>query len=74
MKIVFTSSHKTYPKENTKNYTPNSYVLVLLTSDLIFFFLLTIWDGCSIVISYMKEKLQLTPLKIIVVYGLCTIF
>jgi len=28
MKIVFTSSYKTFSKENTKNYTPNSYVLV----------------------------------------------
>jgi len=27
MKIVFTSSYKTFFKENTKNNTPNSYVL-----------------------------------------------
>jgi len=32
MKIVFTSSHEIYFKENTKNYNPNSYVLVLLIS------------------------------------------
>ena len=37
MKIVFTSSHETYSKENTKNYTPNSYVLVFVMCDLIFF-------------------------------------
>jgi hypothetical protein len=30
MKIVFTSYHETYSKENTKNYIPNSYVLVFL--------------------------------------------
>jgi len=30
MKIVFASSDKTFSKENTKNYTPNSYVLVCL--------------------------------------------
>ena len=30
MKIVLTSSHKTYSKENTKNYTTNSHTLVSL--------------------------------------------
>jgi len=36
MKIVFTSSYKIYSKENTKNYTPNSYVLVFLISVIFF--------------------------------------
>jgi len=36
MKIVFTSSYKTFFKENTKNYTPNSYVLVFLISVIFF--------------------------------------
>jgi len=47
MKIIFTSSYKTFFKENTKNYTPNSYVLVFLIS--VIFFLLIIWDGGSII-------------------------
>jgi len=47
MKIVFTSSYETFSKENTKNYIPNSYVLVFLIS-VNFFFLLIIWDGWSI--------------------------
>ena len=38
MKIVFTSSYKTYFKNNTKNYVTNYYVLVFLIS-VIFFFL-----------------------------------
>jgi len=38
MKIIFTSSYKTYSKQNTKNYTSNFYVLVFLIS-VIFFFL-----------------------------------
>ena len=46
MKIVFTSSYKTFIKKNTKNYTSNSYVLVFLIS--VIFFLLIIWDGGSI--------------------------
>jgi len=37
MKIVFTSSYKTFSKENSKNYTPNSYVLVFLISVIFFF-------------------------------------
>jgi len=37
MKIVFTSSYKTFFKENTKNYTPNSYVIVFLISVIFFF-------------------------------------
>ena len=36
MKIVFTSSYKTYSKENTKNYTSNSYVLIFLISVIFF--------------------------------------
>jgi len=32
MKIVFTSSYKSYSKENTKNYTSNSNILVFLIS------------------------------------------
>ena len=43
MKIVFTSSYETFSKENTKNYIPNSYVLVFLIS--VIFFFLIIWDG-----------------------------
>jgi len=42
MKIVFTSFYKTFSKENTKNYTPNSFVLVFLIS--VIFFLLIIWN------------------------------
>ena len=37
MKIVFTSSYETFSKENTKNYIPNSYVLVFLISVIFFF-------------------------------------
>jgi len=37
MKVVFTSSYKTFSKENTKNYTQNSYVLVFLISVIFFF-------------------------------------
>jgi len=37
MKIVFTSSYKTFFKENTKSDTPNSYVLVSLISVIFFF-------------------------------------
>jgi len=40
MKIIFTSSHETYSKENTKNYTTNSYVLVFLITAIFVFFLL----------------------------------
>jgi len=40
MKIVFTSSRETYSKENTKNYTPNSYVLVFLISVIWFIYFL----------------------------------
>jgi len=47
MKIVFTFSHETYSKENTKNYATNSHALVFLLS-VIFVFLLIIWDGESI--------------------------
>jgi len=36
MKIVFTSSYETFSKENTKNYIPNSYVLVFLISVIFF--------------------------------------
>jgi len=36
MKIVFTSSYKTFFKENTKNYTLNSYVLIFLISVIFF--------------------------------------
>jgi len=32
MKIVFTSSYKTYLKDNAKNYIPNYYILVFLIS------------------------------------------
>ena len=42
MKIDFTSSYETFSKENTKNYTPNSFVLVFLIS--VIFFLLIIWN------------------------------
>jgi len=45
MKIIFTSSYKTYFKDNTKNYVTNYYVLVFLIS--VIFFLLIIWDGGS---------------------------
>jgi len=46
MKIVFTSFCKTLSKENTKNYTPNSYIFVFLIN--VIFFLI-IWDGgCSL--------------------------
>ena len=38
MKIVFTSSHATYSKENTKGYTSNFYVLVFLISVILVFF------------------------------------
>jgi len=37
MKIIFTSSYKTYFKDNTKNYVTNYYVLVFLRSVIIFF-------------------------------------
>ena len=37
MKIVFTSSYKTYFKDNTKNYVTNYYVLVFLISVIFFF-------------------------------------
>jgi len=37
MKIVFTSSYKTYFKNNTKNYVTNYYVLVFLISVIFFF-------------------------------------
>ena len=43
MKIVCTSSYKTYSKENTKNYTPNFYVLILIS--VILSFLLTMSEG-----------------------------
>jgi len=36
MKIIFTSSYKTYLKNNTKNHVTNYYVLVFLIS-MIFF-------------------------------------
>jgi len=36
MKIIFTSSYKTFSKENIKNYTPNSYVIVFLISVIFF--------------------------------------
>jgi len=36
MKIVFTSSCKTYFKDNTKNYVTNYYVLVFLISVIFF--------------------------------------
>ena len=37
MKIVFTSSYKTYFKDNTKYYVTNYYVLVFLLSVIFFF-------------------------------------
>ena len=37
MRIVFTSSYKTYFKDNTKNYVTNYYVLVFLISVIFFF-------------------------------------
>jgi len=37
MKIVFTSSNKTYFKNNTINYVANYYVLVFLISVIFFF-------------------------------------
>jgi len=37
MEIVFTSSYKTYFKDNTKNYVTNYYVLVFLISVIFFF-------------------------------------
>ena len=37
MKIVFTSSYKTYFKDNTKNYVTNYYVLVFLISVIFIF-------------------------------------
>ena len=46
MKIIFTSSYKTYLKNNTKNYVTNYYVLVFLINAI--FLLLIIWDGGSI--------------------------
>jgi len=36
MKIVFTSSYKSYFKDNTKNYVTNYYVLVFLISVIFF--------------------------------------
>jgi len=54
MKIVFTFSYKTFSKENTKNYTPNSYVLVFLIN--VIFFLFIIWDGGSMDKGYMIGK------------------
>ena len=54
MKIVFTSSYKTYFKYNTKNYVTNYYVLVFLIS--VIFFLLIIWDGGSIVLPPSQNK------------------
>jgi len=38
IEIVFTSSYKTYFKDNTKNYVTNYYVLVFLIT--VFFFFL----------------------------------
>ena len=46
MKTVFPLSYKTFFKENTKNYTPNFYILVFLINVFLFFFLI-IWDGGS---------------------------
>jgi len=54
MKIVFTSFYETFSKENTKNYIPNSYVLVFLIS-VIFFFLLIILDGRSILVVAIQD-------------------
>jgi len=36
MKNIFTSSYKTYFKDNTKNYVANYYVLVFLISVIFF--------------------------------------
>jgi len=36
MKIIFTSSYKTYFKNNTENYVTNYYVLVFLISVIFF--------------------------------------
>jgi len=36
MKIIFTSSYKTYFKDNTKNYVTNYYILVFLISVIFF--------------------------------------
>jgi len=56
IKIVFTSSYKTYFKDNTRNYVTNYYVLIFLIRVKLFF-LLKIWDGGSI---YNQRKPVIT--------------
>ena len=60
MKIVFTSSYKTYFKDNTKNYVINYYVLVFLIS-VIFFSSYNIgWRKCIRSISFNSPILNCT--------------
>jgi len=54
MKIIFTSSYKTYFKDNTKNYVTSYYVLVFLIS--VFYFFI-IWEYVFEVFFFMWKEI-----------------
>ena len=60
MKIVFTSSYKTYFKDNTKNYLTNCFSF-LNKSDVCFLFI--ICDGVS---TFIPHNITLLQTKIVI--------